>query len=87
VRLLTGRYHQVRAMLAHLGHLWCDDRYGGRDDSDGPWLEQVDLTLLLVGMPGTQRIVLSERYRRFDLAPAITDRMRPRVATRPPTDG
>lgn len=69
VRLGTGRFHQIRAMLASLGHpLAGDVLYGGSEvvDETAPWLESAVL-----------------RFLPFGRSDEVATRSRPRCATAP----
>jgi 23S rRNA pseudouridine955/2504/2580 synthase len=71
VRLLTGRYHQIRATLAHLGHpLAGDGLYGG--GAGRPLLTHAALRLEADDDVGPVWV----RSRQFDsVAPAVVDAM------------
>ena len=85
VRLITGRYHQIRAMFADLGApLTGDDRYGGRPAPGGPWLEHAQLTLPLPGHPEPAVLTVPEPVRGFAWAPELADRLAPPP---PPANG
>lgn len=78
VRLITGRYHQIRVMFADLGApLTGDDRYGGRPAPGGPWLEHAQLTLPLPGRSEPIVLTVPETARGFVWASELADRLVP----------
>jgi 23S rRNA-/tRNA-specific pseudouridylate synthase len=81
VRLETGRFHQIRVMLADLGApLVGDTLYGG---TEGPfYLEQCVLGVRLLGDTGVTRFGLVEDPDREPLDPALAARVADLVAGR-----
>jgi 23S rRNA-/tRNA-specific pseudouridylate synthase len=85
VRLITGRYHQIRAMFADLdAPLVGDERYGGRPDPDGPWLEHAQLTLPLTDQREPVVLTVPESARRLTWAPDLAVRLAPPAAPAEP---
>lgn len=46
LRILTGRRHQIRAHMAHIGHpLVCDGKYANEKFEQDLWLSMLDVKL------------------------------------------